>query len=610
MEANTTGHETMNTESRRTVEASTAVLPLSLESPPVNSSNNLATTMSNNNAAKKQIYPVAKSKMMEKVDNVNIVDSLSRTSTPVSMVSVDFRSPTPMISLTEQPPFNVDNDFWNNALCFGLADLFDQSSAHDVLPDQLTAVNEDAPTQEEPPTEDLVHALAVPLVGSSVKKGVACVGSNSHQSKQFVRNLSNQESVVMEMGIPERGSFPAVVSSAGTEPLNDHTFTRHGEATAIESQVEKSQGFHGMSSPRTPKTQSAAGNKTRIALGSAPKLQTPIAVSPMPSVARIQTQAEINSRRRSKTEAVPPRSNFMVDIAPNNLFDVELGSGTSKAAKEDEDLAALIREEYEDVSNDVLYHHMAHCHEGDKANLPSYQYPGTYEAAKHDTYEAAKNIGSAAMTFTKAFVSSGIGKAAWSAGALSLDVGRRAGKHMTTQAIIKSGYKDSLPTAIQSWADANEEKRRWKAEVKKREYETAGQSQTRSKFGNPFAFIKASSKKDTNTQFTKDLSDERSTGNSTKQFLANNANVLDSIVEDEWNSDRYDLDGFEESTTLSPVHSAAPMSNRTYKSPYLSTMGEATMGYTKASVAKVGDQDTSTNSGVHGQYGNYTVGPQ
>lgn len=166
---------------------------------------------------------------------------------------------------------------------------------------------------------------------------------------------------------------------------------------------------------------------------------------------------------------------------------------------------------------------MAHCHEGDKAIVPTYRYPGTYEAAKHDTYEAAKNVGSAALSFGGALVSSGIGKAAWSVGALSLNAGRRAGKHVATQAILKSGYKNSLPTGVQNWADANEQKRLSKVEAKKHHYQLAHQGGQR--LANPRAPVVAySTEEDTKKIVREESMDEADS----------NLNTPERDSEDEW----------------------------------------------------------------------------
>lgn len=492
----------------------------------------------------------------------------------------------------------TDTDIWRTeeavarapSYSVGPSGCFEQSSACAVTNDELTAVSEGASHREAPLPKTPVRVPSESSTDSLLEKGMSNMNMNENESKKSVGELSNQEPIAAEMKDPHHRPLPSMNSDTNAEPLESRTFTLPRDSLIIEQETNEAQELHGKVSPRTPKAQSQVEDTTWPTSGPAPKLRTPVAVSPMPSVTRIQQQASTNLRRRSKTEAPRPRSSFMSEVAPEELHEVELNPEFLKEAEEAKKLATLIRNEYEDVSRDVSDYQMAHCHEGDKANLPSYQYPGTYEAAKHDSYEAAKNIGSAAKKFGSALVSSGIGKAAWSVGALSLDAGRRAGKHMTTQAIINSGYKDSLPTSVQSWADANEEKRRRKAEAKKREYQTAGQSGSSYKLVNPLAFIKTSEKKDTKTQEINDFKDDSSTGVNEEEERAQKPNPPGRGVQDGW------------TLINSPVHGAAPTSSRTDGSPYLSTIYESTAGFVEDSAtatAKTGGQSTSTTGRLH-----------
>lgn len=232
---------------------------------------------------------------------------------------------------------------------------------------------------------------------------------------------------------------------------------------------------------------------------------------------------------------------------------------------------------------------MGYCHKGDNAKLPTYRYPGTYDAAKQDTYEAAKNVGSAAMAFGSALGKSGVGKAAWSLGALSLEIGRRASKHVTTQAIIQSGYKDSLPSGVKSWVEANEEKRKLKAKTKKRLYQTADgpQSSFKQKLENSMAFIKASSTKEVEPDrvFAKDI---------TKKSLETDSQFLADQDDQEYNIvDNNEYAGYIDPPSKTGVYGEVRSANHEDTSSYSSTVYESAMGFVENSAM------TAAQLGVH-----------
>ncbi|KAF1978543.1 hypothetical protein BU23DRAFT_651409 [Bimuria novae-zelandiae CBS 107.79] len=295
--------------------------------------------------------------------------------------------------------------------------------------------------------------------------------------------FSTEKSNAVKPGSPPK----TVPSFIVTEPSTLESAKNISTTGAISSDSENDhvQEYEDTFGPQTPKTlniQAPVNEKdsavSKFGLNSMPS--TPAVVSPMPTFTPIRAQAESNLRRRANTDAFRRRNSKLSEVDLNH-------KGRTGANDPDSDVS----EEFENISVDVLDHGMGHIHEGKKkSKIPSYRYPGTYEAAKHDTVEAAKNVGAAAKTFGSAIFTAGIGKAAWSVGALSVDSARRATKHLTTQAILQSGYKESLPAGVKTWTDANEEKRQRKAEAKKREYKLADQSQPRYKTGKPLEFVK------------------------------------------------------------------------------------------------------------------------
>ena len=256
----------------------------------------------------------------------------------------------------------------------GPSGCFEQSSACAFADDELTAVNEGASHQEAPLPKTPVRVPSESSTDSLLEKGMSNMDMNETEPKESVGELSNQEPIAAEMKYPHHRPLPSMNSDTNAEPLGNRTFTIPRDSLPIEQETNEAEELHGKAYPRTPKAQSEAEDTTWPTSGPAPKLRTPVAVSPMPSITRIQNQAATNLRRRSKTEAPRPRSSFMSEIAPEELHEVQLNPELLKEAEEAKKLATLISNEYEDVSRDVLHHQLAHCHEGDKANLPSYQY--------------------------------------------------------------------------------------------------------------------------------------------------------------------------------------------------------------------------------------------
>lgn len=186
-----------------------------------------------------------------------------------------------------------------------------------------------------------------------------------------------------------------------------------------------------------------------------PKLKTPAMVSPLPTYTQAQAQATHNLNRRGGITT--PYGH------PSNI-----SSGRTK------DTPEIVAKEYADVSVDMLDYQMGNC--GSK-DYPTYYFPGTYDAVKQDTYEAAKNVSTAAATFGNAMGQSGVGKALWSVGTWTAKGVRRAGTVVGTQATLSAinhGYRESIPQSVARWAETMQLNEERKAEKKKPTYRLAG----------------------------------------------------------------------------------------------------------------------------------------
>jgi hypothetical protein len=202
--------------------------------------------------------------------------------------------------------------------------------------------------------------------------------------------------------------------------------------------------------PKTPKILVPGTQKTAAAAKSdtCPKLRTPGGASPMPTYSQVKAQAN------------------------HNLKGVEKIVSRAKAAIDNDE--NLIEGEYADVSLDMMDYSMGNC---SRKDYPTYHFPGTYEAVKHDTYEAAKNISTAAATFGTALGMAGVGKAMYSVGSLAAKGARRTGTVVganATMGAIKLGYKESLPERVTQWAEETSYNGDRKAEKKKPVYKLAG----------------------------------------------------------------------------------------------------------------------------------------
>ena len=92
--------------------------------------------------------------------------------------------------------------------------------------------------------------------------------------------------------------------------------------------------------------------------GLAPKLQTPATVSPMPSASDMRSRAESNLRNRENSTIHRKRKSSMLQILPDELFDVDMTPESAKAEliaeDETQEVEDIIHREYDDVSVDVL----------------------------------------------------------------------------------------------------------------------------------------------------------------------------------------------------------------------------------------------------------------
>ncbi|KAJ4349757.1 uncharacterized protein N0V89_008375 [Didymosphaeria variabile] len=193
-----------------------------------------------------------------------------------------------------------------------------------------------------------------------------------------------------------------------------------------------------------------------------PKLRTPVGPSPMPSFSELRDRAGHNLKHGSGPQRDFPRTAAPKD---NPINDVSSRTNVPTASTEN-----VVDKEYADVSMDMLDYEMGNC--GSK-DYPTYYFPGTYEAVKHDTYEAAMNVSSAAKSFRNAVGMSGVGKALWSVGAFTAKGTRRAATVLGTQATMSAinlGYKESLPPHVAQWATSKNQEEERKAERKKPNY--------------------------------------------------------------------------------------------------------------------------------------------
>jgi hypothetical protein len=105
---------------------------------------------------------------------------------------------------------------------------------------------------------------------------------------------------------------------------------------------------------------------------------------------------------------------------------------------------------------------------------PSYDFPGTWPAAIHDTTTAVKQVGSATALYASAISKSGIGKAGWSVGAALASTMNKRALSLADWAADRTGTgADNLPRPIAGWLkggrQAKEDRRR--AERKRKEKE-------------------------------------------------------------------------------------------------------------------------------------------
>lgn len=88
----------------------------------------------------------------------------------------------------------------------------------------------------------------------------------------------------------------------------------------------------------------------------------------------------------------------------------------------------------------------------DSSAPPSYNFPGTWPAALHDTTTALTQVGSATASYASALTRSGIGRAGWSVGAALASTANRRALSLVDWAADRTGTgADNLPRPIGSW---------------------------------------------------------------------------------------------------------------------------------------------------------------
>jgi hypothetical protein len=103
---------------------------------------------------------------------------------------------------------------------------------------------------------------------------------------------------------------------------------------------------------------------------------------------------------------------------------------------------------------------------------PSYDFPGTWPAAIHDTTSALTQVGSATASYATALMQSGIGKAGWSVGTALASTANKHALSLVDWATDHTGTgADQLPQPIAGWLKSGKEKagERRRAERRKKE---------------------------------------------------------------------------------------------------------------------------------------------
>ncbi|KAL1610404.1 hypothetical protein SLS60_002071 [Paraconiothyrium brasiliense] len=396
----------------------------------------------------------------------------------VERVSIDINSAVTLENLTDENPAAIAKVDWLQRLHGSTAPDYDgewedsPSRGATVLYKQL--LEDDVAAKSVTASAHNVEHQITPVVASDrryVSRTVLKLGENLFNDLEDVHLGSPAEKPTEQAHIADLLEKDA--NTLEQQPFQSKASHRSTVASvAIAAQQKNGTGSfieansgqhhpanaHSITAPETPAVHSA-GYKY------APKLPTPVGPSPMPSFSESRDRVGRNLNYSSCTQRVFPRT-----AAPINN---PVSDGSSHTHISTMSLGNVIENEYADVTMDMLDYQMGNY--GFK-DYPTYHFPGTYEGAKHDTFEAATNISSAAKSFGNALGMSGVGKALWSVGAFTAKGARRAATVIGTQATMNAinlGYKETLPPYVAQWAESKNQEEERKAERKKPTYKFA-----------------------------------------------------------------------------------------------------------------------------------------
>lgn len=173
-----------------------------------------------------------------------------------------------------------------------------------------------------------------------------------------------------------------------------------------------------------------------------------------------------------------PASRLHTEYSQGESFSSEHSTPLKKQSSGTSEEWDMLEEQQQDVFGIPLsIHAPPHFRYAQSAALassptPSYDFPGTWPAALHDTTSALTQVGSATASYATALTQSGIGKAGWSVGAaFASTANKRALSFVDWATDHTETGADQLPRPIAGWLKSGKEKMEEKrrAERQKRE---------------------------------------------------------------------------------------------------------------------------------------------
>ncbi|KAF2828701.1 hypothetical protein CC86DRAFT_465455 [Ophiobolus disseminans] len=169
---------------------------------------------------------------------------------------------------------------------------------------------------------------------------------------------------------------------------------------------------------------------------------------------RGSAQPEARSRRTSELPQAPTRRPSSSTTHSN--FEIFENGSDSIFRGNDQDTNSFSSEDWE-----VLDGHEDDGFPPTHPSLPppSYDFPGTWTAAMHQTGSALGEIGTATRSFTSAVAQSGIHKAGWSVGSALLSTTNRGVLSLVSWAAERTGTgPDALPRPAAKWVKSGRER--------------------------------------------------------------------------------------------------------------------------------------------------------